>query len=75
MAVARKCEQCGRIDARVTWPSTGDAAKDPVFATLDLPDVRLDRVRPGRGGEGTRPQLIRAEIHGPAGPAHGPAPS
>ena len=37
MAVARKCEQCGRIDARVTWPSTQDAAKDPVFATWTCP--------------------------------------
>ena len=37
MAVARKCEQCGRIDARVTWPSHEDAAKDPVFATWTRP--------------------------------------
>ena len=33
MAVARKCEQCGRTDTRVTWSSPDDAAKDPAFAT------------------------------------------
>jgi hypothetical protein len=37
MAVARKCEQCGRIDTRVTWSSPEDAAKDPVFATWTCP--------------------------------------
>jgi hypothetical protein len=37
MAVARKCEQCGRIDARITWPSTEDAAKDPVFDKWTCP--------------------------------------
>ena len=37
MTVARKCEQCGRIDARVSWPSTEDAAKDPVFDSWTCP--------------------------------------
>jgi hypothetical protein len=33
MAVVRKCEQCGRIDARMSWKSTEDAAKDLSFDT------------------------------------------
>jgi hypothetical protein len=37
MAVVRKCEQCGRIDARVSWPSAKDAGKDPVLATWTCP--------------------------------------
>jgi len=37
MAVVRKCEQCGRIDARVSWPSEKDAGKDPVLATWTCP--------------------------------------
>jgi len=37
MAVARKCEQCGNVDTRVTWSSTDDAAKDPVFARWTCP--------------------------------------
>jgi hypothetical protein len=31
MAVVRKCENCGRVDARVNWKSADDAAKDPMF--------------------------------------------
>ena len=54
MAVAKKCEQCGNVDTRVTWPSAQDAAKDPVFAKLDLPELCLDGVRPRRG-RGRRP--------------------
>ena len=30
MAVAKKCEQCGRVDMRTTWANEQDAAKDPV---------------------------------------------
>ena len=37
MAVARKCEQCGRVDTRVTWSSPQDAAKDPVYARWTCP--------------------------------------
>jgi hypothetical protein len=37
MTVVRKCEQCGRSDMRVTWPSIEDAAKDPVFGTWTCP--------------------------------------
>ena len=37
MAVVRKCEHCGRIDARVSWPSEKDAGKDPVLATWTCP--------------------------------------
>jgi len=37
MAVARKCEQCGRVDSRVTWGSADDAAKDPVFTRWTCP--------------------------------------
>ena len=37
MAVVRKCEQCGRIDARVSWPSPQDAGKDSVLATWTCP--------------------------------------
>ena len=38
MAVAKKCEQCGRVDARVTWPSADDAAKDPRFLKWTCPN-------------------------------------
>ena len=38
MAVAKKCEQCGRVDTRVTWPSEKDAAKDPVFDRWTCPN-------------------------------------
>jgi hypothetical protein len=38
MAYVRKCEQCGRVDARVSWPSPQDASKDPVFATWTCPN-------------------------------------
>ncbi len=38
MAVAKKCEQCGRVDMRTTWPSEKDAAKDPVFARWTCPN-------------------------------------
>jgi hypothetical protein len=38
MAYVRKCEQCGRIDARVSWSSPQDASKDPVFATWTCPN-------------------------------------
>ena len=37
MAVARKCEQCGRVDTRVTWSSPQDAAKDPVYSRWTCP--------------------------------------
>jgi hypothetical protein len=37
MAVARKCEQCGRVDMRATWPSADDAAKDPVHERWTCP--------------------------------------
>jgi hypothetical protein len=37
MVVARKCEQCGNIDRRVTWPTPDDAAKDPVFSRFTCP--------------------------------------
>ena len=37
MAYVRKCEQCGRIDGRVSWPSVEDAGRDPVFATWTCP--------------------------------------
>jgi hypothetical protein len=37
MTVLRKCEQCGHLDPRVTWPSTDDAGKDPVLATWTCP--------------------------------------
>ena len=38
MAYVRKCEQCGRVDARVSWPSRDDAGRDPVFATWTCPN-------------------------------------
>jgi hypothetical protein len=38
MAVAKKCEQCGRVDMRATWPSAEDAAKDPVFDRWTCPN-------------------------------------
>ena len=38
MAVAKKCEQCGRVDARVTWPSADDAAKDPMYLKWTCPN-------------------------------------
>ena len=38
MAVAKKCEQCGNVDTRVTWPSEKDAAKDPMFAKFTCPN-------------------------------------
>jgi hypothetical protein len=38
MAVAKKCEQCGRVDARVTWPSPDDAAKDPMYLKWTCPN-------------------------------------
>jgi hypothetical protein len=37
MAVARKCEQCGSVDRRVTWSSPDDAGKDPVFSKFTCP--------------------------------------
>ena len=37
MAVARKCEQCGNVDTRVSWSSADDAAKDPVFSRFTCP--------------------------------------
>jgi hypothetical protein len=37
MAVVRKCEKCGRVDARVSWKSTEDAAKDPAFDNWTCP--------------------------------------
>ena len=38
MAVAKKCEQCGKVDKRVTWPTAQDASKDPMFATFSCPN-------------------------------------
>jgi len=38
MAVAKKCEQCGNVDTRMTWPSAQDAAKDPMFAKFTCPN-------------------------------------
>jgi predicted nucleic-acid-binding Zn-ribbon protein len=38
MAYVRKCEQCGKIDARASWSSPQDASKDPVFATWTCPN-------------------------------------
>jgi hypothetical protein len=38
MTVAKKCEHCGKVDARVTWPSAEDAAKDPMFAKFTCPN-------------------------------------
>jgi hypothetical protein len=38
MAYVRKCEQCGRVDARISWPSREDAGRDPVFATWTCPN-------------------------------------
>lgn len=38
MAYVRKCEQCGRIDARMSWPSREDAAKDPVHDRWTCPN-------------------------------------
>ena len=38
MTVAKKCEQCGRVDMRATWPSPEDAAKDPVFDRWTCPN-------------------------------------
>jgi hypothetical protein len=31
MALMRKCTQCGTVDARTTWTSPADAAKDGAF--------------------------------------------
>jgi hypothetical protein len=38
MAYVRKCEQCGRIDARASWSSVEDASKDPVFDHWTCPN-------------------------------------
>ena len=38
MTVARKCESCGNVDKRVTWKSSDDAAKDPVFDRFTCPN-------------------------------------
>ena len=38
MTVAKKCEQCGRVDMRATWPNAEDAAKDPVFDRWTCPN-------------------------------------
>jgi hypothetical protein len=38
MPYIRKCEQCGRFDGRVSWPSPEDASKDPVFSTWTCPN-------------------------------------
>jgi hypothetical protein len=38
MAVAKKCEHCGNVDKRVTWPTAQDASKDPMFATFSCPN-------------------------------------
>jgi ribosomal protein S27AE len=38
MAVAKKCEQCGRVDMRTTWPNEKDAAKDPSFDRWTCPN-------------------------------------
>ena len=49
MAYVRKCEQCGRLDARVSWPSVEDASRDPVFATWTCPNcawTEFDLVEP-----------------------------
>ena len=56
MAVVRKCEHCGRIDARVSWPSEKDAGKDPVLATWTCPmcawtEFDLVEARGGAGGQ------------------------
>jgi predicted nucleic-acid-binding Zn-ribbon protein len=37
MTVARKCENCGNVDTRVTWKSNDDASKDPVFEHFTCP--------------------------------------
>jgi ssDNA-binding Zn-finger/Zn-ribbon topoisomerase 1 len=38
MAVAKKCEQCGNVDAKVTWSSADDAAKDPMYLKWTCPN-------------------------------------
>jgi len=38
MAYVRKCEQCGRVDARMSWSSREDAAKDPVHDRWACPN-------------------------------------
>ena len=37
MTYVRKCEQCGRIDARASWASADDAGRDPAFQTWTCP--------------------------------------
>jgi predicted nucleic-acid-binding Zn-ribbon protein len=37
MSVVRKCEKCGSLDARATWKSTDEAAKDPAFLNWTCP--------------------------------------
>ena len=37
MAYVRKCEQCARLDSRVSWPSLEDAGKDPVMQKWTCP--------------------------------------
>ena len=37
MDYVRKCEQCGRLDARVSWPSAEDAGRDPVLHSWTCP--------------------------------------
>ena len=34
MALMRKCTQCGTVDARSSWASPADAAKDGAFNGL-----------------------------------------
>ena len=37
MALIRKCEQCGHLDARASWASAEEAAKEPRFDAWTCP--------------------------------------
>ena len=50
----RKCEKCGNVDARQDVVVCGRGRGPGCLPEVDLPDVRLDRVRPGRGVRGDR---------------------